>query len=133
MAKEKNSALVPMSMLSLNSNCRQSKNNKKLLHIFVNLKKTLKWRKHKLQEVDILPRTFRNVNKNSKISFAGVEWYDLYELNTSPQSSASFPGNMSLPFALLFIHQSGWSVTLFIWVLKKEPREGSKDWLKGLL
>lgn len=96
------------------------------------------WRKHYNEEhtsyekLTNYPEHLEMSIKTAK-SFAGVEWCDLYELNTSPKSNAAFLRNISLPFALLFIPQTTWSLTLFIWVLKKEPREGSEDWLKGLL
>lgn len=132
LAKEENSALVPMNMLSLNSHHSQSKTIKSFYAF------PWTWRKHWNKEhrsYEKLTNYPEHLEMSIKIakSFAGVEWCDLYELNTSPGGNAAFPRNTSLPFALLFIHQTAWSLTLFIWVLKKDSREGSEDGLKGFL
>lgn len=130
-----NNKKVQMSMLSLNSIWRQSKNNKKFLYISVNLKKTLKLRTHKVWEVDKLSRTFRNVNKNNKMFCRCWVIWPLW-IEYFPKTNAGFPKEWIVicPFVRspncleLFGDR-----TLLIWVLKEESREGTEDWLRELL
>lgn len=63
---------VQMSMVSLNSICRQSKNNKKFLYISVNLKKTLKLRHTSYERLTNYPEHLEMSIKITK-SFVGVE------------------------------------------------------------